>query len=199
MNSQSDEPGDPLREQLDRVDRQIRRDSMQRKIQEAGGLLFGADSEEVSDAELSFLERVLAWETGPSSSNRAWLARNGLSFIPPAELTGWRWKEELWRLIHALAAARVFLHHTNHLSEGGLYAKRWADVLPAECPDCARSRDDACHWDLADPSAGDEQSWLRYYASAAEREDWQRMFPDVVLPVRSRPPYRRDHRLPQRD
>lgn len=97
MKGNDDTPGDSLKEQ----------------IREMGGVYGGADTEEVSDAELAFLEHVLAWETGPFSTHRAWLPRSERTFMPPAELFGPRMKTELWRLIRALAEARVFLYHTN--------------------------------------------------------------------------------------
>jgi hypothetical protein len=200
MNGMQGGPEESLDDRLDRVDRQIRRERLRCEIEEAGGLLFGPDDrEDVSDVELSFLDRVLAWERGPRSTHRAWLARQGRTFIPPAELDGRRLKIELWRLIRALAGARVFLYHTNHLSDRTLYEQLWSEVLPAECPDFARTRDDACHRDFADPGSGDEETWLGFYASNAERREWQTLFPGTPVPPRSPPPFRRDHRLPVRD
>lgn len=198
MNQEPDSVGD----RLDKVDRQIRRARLRQEIEELGGQVGDADGKDVSDTELEFLERVLMWEKGPRSTHRAYLARQGMPFIPPAELDGRRLKIELWRLIRALAGARVFLYHTNHLSDAGLYAQLWSEVLPAECPDFARTHNDACHWDLADWSTGnpeDERIWLTFYASKTERREHARDFPETMLPPRSRPPFRRDHRLPVRD
>lgn len=119
--------------------------------------------------------------------------------FPPAELFGRALKRELWRLIEALAVARVFLYHTNHLSDAELYARLWSEVLAGECPDFTRTPDDACHWDFADAGSGEEELWLRYHASPQERRDWKEWFPDAPVLPRERPPYRRDHRLPLRD
>ncbi len=199
MNANPDAPDGPLNARLNGIDRRIRRDQLRRKIEELGGLVGGSEGEEVSEAELSFLERVVAWETGPRSSHRDWLRRAGQTFIPPAELAGSRLEQELWRLIHALAAARVFLYHTNHLDDAQLYQQLWTDVLPVECPDSARTPDDACHWDFADPGSDEEQTWLRFYATPAERQEWVMDFPATKLPESCRPPHRRDHRLPARD
>lgn len=193
-------PDDSLGGQLSRIDRRIRRDQLRERIRELGGMVGGSkDDDVVSDAELSFLEHVVAWETGPRSSHRAWLARAGYVFIPPAELLGRRLRTELWRMIRALAGARVFFYHTNHLSDAELYDHLWKEVLPAECPDGVRTPDDACHWDFAEPGSGGEDIWLRYYASRSEREQWRQDFPETKMPPRDRPPFRRDHLLPARD
>lgn len=202
MSGDPAESGDSLDERLAQADRQIRREQLRREIEELGGTVGGALGEEVSDMELDFLERVLAWERGPRSTHRGWLARQGVTFIPPAELDGRRLKSELWRLIRALADARVFLYHTNHLSDAELYARLWRETLAGECPDFARTRDDAFHWDFADCGSGDpddERLWLTYHASEGERREHLRDFPDIVLPARRRAPFRRDHRLPVRD
>jgi hypothetical protein len=155
--------------------------------------------DEVSDLELDFLKRVIAWETSPVFTHREWLARHGLVFPPPEDLDRPALERELWRLIEALAVARVFLSHTNHLSDGELYAKLWREVLDADAPDFARTADDGCHWDFADAGGSGEQIWLIYHASEEERRDWKDSFPDVVLPSRQRPLYLRDDRLPIRD
>jgi hypothetical protein len=199
MNDESLPNDEPLDEQLRRVDRRIRRDELLKQITELGGLVGGPEREDVSDAELSFLEHVLAWETGPRSPHRDWVARHGQTFMPPAELAGRHLKTELWRLIRALAHARVFFYHTNHLNDAELYARLWTEVLPGECPDGVRTPDDACHWDFADPSSDGEEVWLRFYASPAERQEWSHDFPQTPVPPRCRAPHRRDHRLPVRN
>lgn len=187
---------DSLHERLARADRLIQRDQMVKRIRELGGYVPDLDSNDASELELTFLARVLGWETGPSATHGEWLARHGLVFLPPEALTGERLQAELWRLIEALALARVFLEHTDHLDDAELYARIWNDVLRGEAPDFARTADDACHWDFADPSGENEQLWLTYYASESERRIWVEEFRDVILPPRKRLPQRRDHRLP---
>lgn len=192
----ANDDNDSVEERLAAADRLIRRDRLRQEIRDLGGLVGGANDERVSEHELAFLEQVRAWETGPRSTHRAWLARYGHTFAPPAELAGPRWKIELWRLIRALAEARVFLCHTDHLSDAELYARLWSEVLPEECPDAARGPDDAGVWDFADAGSGAEDIWLRFYASPQEREDWRREFPTASMPEREQPLYRRDHGLP---
>lgn len=182
--------------QLDPAGRANRREQLVKRIRELGGYVPEPTGDISPEFELSFLAHVLAWETGPSSTHGEWLVRHGFVFEPPDELSGHRLKCELWRLIEALAVARVFLCHTNHLSDAELYARLWNDVLDADAPDFARTPDDACHWDFADAGSGDEQTWLMHYASEEARQAWVHEFRDVVLPPRRRPPYCRDHRLP---
>ena len=190
---------DSLNRRLANADRAILRAQLGRKIHELGGIMSEPVQDEVSDLELEFLNRVIAWETSPFSTHRAWLARQRLVFPPPEDLDGPALERELWRLIEALAVARVFLSHTNHLGDGELYGQLWHEVLEADAPDFARTADDGCHWDFADASGSGEQIWLTYHASDEERQDWKDSFPDVVLPPRLRAPYSRDHRLPIRD
>ncbi|MDO8542565.1 MAG: hypothetical protein Q7S40_19155 [Opitutaceae bacterium] len=188
----------PSGEHCARPDRVIYRQELKRKIEELGGIIGGAGGEAPSEVELAFLERVLTWENGPLRTHREWLSKHCLFFSRPQELGGHQLHAELWRLIDALAMARVFLYHTNHLSDTELYAALWNEVLEASAPDMARTPDDGCHWDFADAGGSGEQVWLTYHATEEERQDWVREFPDVILPPRQRPPFRRDHRLPSR-
>lgn len=199
MTEDAGKGDDSVKDRLQQIDRRIRRDQLREKIRELGGLVGGPESDDVSEVELSFLEQVVAWETGPRSTHRAWLERRGKIFYPPAELDESQVGKELWRLIHALAEARIFLYHTNHLNDAELYRELWEEVLPADCPDGVRTPDDACHWDFASPGSNGEEIWLRYYASRAERREWSRDFPEAKLPKRERPRFHRDHRLPIRD
>jgi len=201
----TDDEEQPLDERLAQADREIQRAQLEEKIRELGGTLWrpGGDDAKTNEVELTFLNHVLAWETGPFSTHDAWLARHGLGFVPPAELEGRQLKTELWRLIESLAVvARVFIYHTNHLSDAELYARLWSEVLKGDGPDFARTPDDACHHDFADYGTGaDEEarSWLEFYATEKERREWACDWPDTVIPPRRRAPFRRDHRLPVRD
>jgi hypothetical protein len=178
--------------------RRLRRDWLVKKIQELGGTVGVFPAEDPSELELEFLERTLAWETTPRSSNREWLKRRGLHFLPPFACDEVRLGAELPRLISALATARVFLYHTNHLSDRELYERLCREVLPAECPDDTRTEQDGFHWDFAGGD-GDAKTWLQYYASPAERREWQQDFPADALPPRKCAPFDRDRHLPQRE
>jgi len=198
MKNDHEEENKPETDPLRALDRRLRRDRLIRQIQEMGGIV-GKLADEPSDIEIDFLERIVAWEAGPFTSHRDWLAQRGKEFVPPAELDDDSLARELWRLIEALALARVFLYQTDHLNDRELYERLWREVLPTECPDFARTEDDASHWDMADASGDDDEVWLRYYASKRDRRDWQRTFPERSLPPRAQLPQRRDHRLPVRE
>jgi len=178
--------------------RRLRRDWLVEKIKELGGTVGVSPGEGPPVAELEFLEHVLAWETRPRSSNREWLKRHGLQFLPPFACGDDQLATELPRLIRALATARVFLYHTNHLTDRELYELLCREVLPDECSDDARTERDGFHWDFAG-GGRDVEAWLRYHASPAERREWQQEFPDETLPPRKRAPFDRDRHLPQRE
>jgi hypothetical protein len=154
---------------------------------------------EVSDIELTFLRRVVAWEEGPFTTHRDWLARRGHTFRPLSEVDPAQLAGEMWRLIRALATARVFLENTDHLSDAELYVQLTTDVLDADAPDFARTKADAFHWDFADPSGRGLENWLTYYASDDERDEWEQEALNSSLPPRKQPPFDRDRKLPGRD
>jgi hypothetical protein len=178
--------------------RRLRRDWLVGKIQELGGKVGVSPAEDPSETELDFLEHVLAWETRPRSSNREWLKRHGQNFLPPFACGDDQLAAELARLTSALATARVFLYHTNHLTDRELYERLFSEVLPAECPNDARTELDGFHWDFAGGD-GDAETWLQYYASAEEWRERQQEFPDDDLPPQKRAPHDRDRHLPQRE
>ncbi len=147
--------------------------------------------------EQDHIQRLIAAETAPPITLRAWLKRHGLEFAAPGALSQAKLPGELQRLIGALAFARVFLSCTDHLSDSSLYAKLWKEVLDADEPDVPRSVDDACHWDLSHSGARDNDIWLMYYASKDDRETWTEDFPETPMPPSRPPPFNRDGQLPQ--
>lgn len=68
---------DSVGERLAKADRAIRRAKLEEEIRELGGLIGrpAGESDDASGMERTFLERVIAWETGPFSTHGAWLAR----------------------------------------------------------------------------------------------------------------------------
>ena len=144
-----------------------------------------------------YLAQVAAWETAPTITHREWLQRRGWRFQAPEKLHGRELTEELWRLIRALAAGRVFFEHTDHLNDAALYEQLWHEVLEAGEPDIPRTAADTWHWDLAEAPGEHEDEWLIYYADDVEREEWLEMFPELTLPEHRDPPYDRDRLLPK--
>ena len=147
-----------------------------------------------------YLARLLAWEEGRTITYREWFKRRGKHFPAPETLRGPQVAAELWRLIRALAQARVFFENTDHLSDAELYTRLWHDVLDADDADDSdtpKTEAEAWHWDLAEAAGDHETEWLTYYADEDEREEWQEMYPELTLPEHRRPPFKRDRLLPK--
>jgi hypothetical protein len=177
------------------ADREIQREKLVHEIRAMGGLVPDSNGR-TSETELEFFRQVIAWEKGPFITQRAWFERRGMTFALPEQLGGGRLEKELWRLIAALAEARVFLACTNHLSDAQLYNKLVHEVLDDEVPDLARSPNEGLHWDFSESDSADPLVWLTYYATEDQRRDWLEEFPDIELPPRREPPFDRDRHLP---
>jgi hypothetical protein len=95
----------------------------------------------------------------------------------------------LWETIQKLFEKRVVLDFTDHLTDRELYCLIVRDILPSPEKKIDNSSS-YLHWDCSDAS-GDAQLWLRYYATAEEREQWAGDFGET-LPSHEEPPYRRD-------
>lgn len=123
-------------------------------------------------------------------------ARLGYVPLPPGEVDDFQLRGRLWEFIHALAGRRFFLHHTNHLSDRELYTwlhDRW---FPEETADCPPEAETNCHIDLTEALADDGETFLRYYASEADRLVWADADPAQPLPPHEDPPFDRDRFLP---
>jgi len=176
------------------TERTARRSRLERTVRALGGVF--APTKDFDD-ERELVDRLIASETAPLTTHRAWLQRHGLAFAAPDTLSPAELPAELRRLILALAFARVFLSYTDHLSDSALYGRLWEDVLEADEPDLPRIEDEAFHWDLSQGGTGDPAVWLTYYASVDDRDNWAAEFPDEPLPVQQPCPFDRDKDLPQ--
>lgn len=156
---------------------------------------FGVDALPKDVAE-QFLKRIIAFETGPTTTDFDRLTAEGVSLPAPEDVPEPAIGVVLWRVIFALARHRVFLSRTNHLSDRELYAVLWHTVLREEVtivPD-----DDTGASNVVIPGDDPESTnYLSYYASEKDREDWQRKFPGVVLPLRKADLHDRDDDLPR--
>src|SRR5262245_37963774 len=79
-------------------DRATHRARLIERIRSLGGYVPDPPSEDVSELEIAFLERVVAWETSPVTTHRDWLARRGWEFPSPGEIAETDLGAELWRL-----------------------------------------------------------------------------------------------------
>ena len=86
----------------------------------AGGRMhaFGID-DLPKDVAGQFLERIIAFETAPPTTDFDRLTADGVPLPPPDEVPDRTIGVVLWRVIFALAKHRVFLSGTNHLIMNG--------------------------------------------------------------------------------
>jgi hypothetical protein len=134
------------------------------------------------------------FEDAPWTTPREIFARLGYFPRDPEEVDEQSTRGCLAELIHAMAARRYYLINTNHLSDAELYRylhEEWLDEPTADIdPDAGWN----CHVDVSE--SDDQQTWLRYYASDFEREEWAHEHPDQKLPTQEEPAFDRDEWLP---
>jgi len=99
---------------------------------------------------------------------------------------------ELHNVIQRLFEKNIWLIHTAHLSDRQLYCLIGRDILPAEEKKVLLNGK-LLKWQCLDMQA-DEESWLRFYASDEERENWA-FETELRLPPKEPVPFQR--RLPQ--
>jgi hypothetical protein len=197
MSDETNPPhDDPLG--LNRADQEIRIEKLRREIDEvAGGKMFSGKSAECDpEIEEAFLENVLAMESHGFVRPFDVLIGDGLDLPPPDELDDDALTEKLWELINALAARRLFLYQTNHLSDRELYAWLRNNALREEMMGFGLPFGNT-HLDvLGGCSEEDLILQMRFYADDEERARWSADFPDFEMPPREKPPFDRDRHLP---
>ncbi len=145
----------------------------------------------------TFWQSVIAFERAPHTTHFQQLIELGLSLDDPAQLDDVSLSKQLWDVIHALAKMRVFLKHTNHLSDRELYEVLWWDLLREETVDTALLPDMHCHLDILGIRDREHRyQYLKYFADEQERRFWSEQYPDLDLPLHQDPPYHRDAILP---
>src|SRR5215471_3979453 len=162
------------------------RDELEPYLDEA---VLSLNKEEVpTPVENEFLASMLAWERAPILPIAQWFAPE-LQLPAPDKLSDRELPRVLRDTIARLFEKRVVLDFTDHLTDRELYCLIWRDILPSPEKKIDNSSS-YLHWDCSDAS-GDAQLWLRYYATAEEREQWAEDFGDA-LPPHEEPPYRRN-------
>lgn len=144
-----------------------------------------------------FWQSVMAFEHAPHTTHFQQLLDQGLSLCDPALLDDATISKTLWDVIHGLAKMRVFLKHTDHLSDRELYEVLWWDLLREETVDTALLPEMHCHLDiLGNRDFEHRYQYLKYFADEQERRFWSEQYPDRELPHHQDPPFHRDAMLP---
>jgi hypothetical protein len=133
---------------------------------------------------------------GPTTTYFERLQAGGIQLPDPDALAEADLKTKLWEVIAGLAAQRVFLDQTDHLTDRELYVWLWSELLRGETPavdEIGFSTELGLQPDGVEP---DTTLYLKYYADDSEREMWAKDDPDLVIPPHEDPPYDRDALLP---
>lgn len=186
--------------ELDSIDRAIRINELKEEVKElAGEDMLGWESEQCPpEIAESFWHSVLEYEKAPRTSHFQQLVQAGVELPAPETMSDAQLSAKLSETIHCLADRRVFLAHTNHLSDRELYTHLWVQTLREEIPDLPIVEDSSWHLDiLGGCSEEDIQQRMRYYADENQRREWLAHFPDYEMPAHEDPPYDRDRHLPR--
>lgn len=143
------------------------------------------------DNENEFLNSLLAWERAPVLPISQWFEPE-LKLPAHHELDDEQIRDQLNQAIGRLYEQNILLEYTQHLSDRQLYCLIVRDILPAQEKKVLLN-DTWLRWQCID-IVEDEESWLRYYASEEERDDWQRET-GLKLPPTAEIPFPRS--LPQ--
>ena len=142
--------------------------------------------------ENDFLQSMLAWERAPALPISRWFAPELL--LPRMdELSDAQVKRYLSETLQKLYSQRIVLAFTDHLCDRQLYCLISRDILPSYEKKIEHPKN-YLHWHCLDEN--DSETWLRYYATDAERDEWLQEN-DGELPPHCDPPYPRFmHRRP---
>ena len=112
----------------------------------------------------------------------------------PEKLTEKALTTKLWQVIHGLLRHAVVLCNTDHLSDRDLYTQLWKETLRKEF---TNPRYHTLHVDMTQTGADNGMgTYLKYYASEAQRQMYLEVYPDYKMPRHVEPPLRRDHLIP---
>lgn len=87
------------------------------------------------DASYREYERkMILFEEGPTTTYFEQLKTAGIELPEPDAVADSEIRTKLWEVLAGMAALRIRLDHTNHLSDRALYAKQWHEILRGETP-----------------------------------------------------------------
>ena len=139
--------------------------------------------------ENEFLASMLEWETAPIEPIYRWFEPE-LRLPSPETLTDDKLSQLLEEVIAKMFEKKIVLDFTDHMTDRELYTTIYRDILPSREKNL-KHRNSFIHWDC---SGGDSETWLRFYASDDDREQWSDYY-DQPLPPKQLPSQHRD--LPQ--
>lgn len=130
---------------------------------------------------------------------REMFARRGYVPPAPATLSDRQLPGRLWELVYAAAARNFYFNTSNHLSDRGFYTLLHDEWLADPTADLPPGMEWNCTIAISEFNAfgaSYEDTFLRHYASEAERRNWQARHPGKTLPPFEAPRYDRDRYLP---
>lgn len=128
-------------------------------------------------AENEYLESMLAWERAPALPIAQWFSPP-LQLPCPDQLSDTELAAILYQTIERLSSQHVVLLCTDHLSDRELYKLIYCDILPSYEKQIPGQR-------IEFRCVADNETWLRYYASAVERRRYQEDHAAEIPPAES--------------
>lgn len=117
--------------------------------------------------ENEYLASILAWERAPALPISEWFSPR-LTIPSPESLSEDQLRRWLWWTIDRLHTQRIVLRYTDHLADRELYRVIYRDILP-----CFEKKIDVPGKCLEWRCVEDTETWLRFYANAVERRQYQ--------------------------
>lgn len=181
----------------DEPNQEKRIEKLRAEVEKLGGSL-STELGMPADLEEAFLKQVLEYENAEPMTVLKLLENAGVQVPPPESLDESQLQATLWQIIERLSSLGVYLLHTNHLSDRGLYEYLQHDGLREEATLFPENPTYAYMIDLTGSGSDkDNQIYFRYYADEDYRRQWRKDWPDDVIPDHEDPPFDRDARLPQ--
>jgi hypothetical protein len=123
--------------------------------------------------------------------------RLGYEPLPPAVLDDFQLPGRLWEFIYAMAGRRIYLCHTDHVSDPDLYAWLHDEWLEQELADSPSEPEENPYVDMTDFGNGlDPIIWLRYFATEEQALAFAAEHNLPSIPAHEDPPWDRDRWLP---
>jgi hypothetical protein len=164
-----------------------------------GEMVEGGEQPLPLEVQHQFWKNVVDFESAPRKIRREILAEDGFHALCEEGLSDTELSTQLWLLIHALAARRMYLECTNHLSDRALYKLLIEQVLEEETEVLPPEAEWNCRICIHEYGApGDEDGtdiYLRFYADEETRAQWLEQFSGDI-PPHAELPYDRDRHLP---